>query len=363
MIWTQSIQKQRSSPMAKPSRRSVIKAAGATALGASLVAGAAGVSGSAGAAGSAGASADTSGVLWRTIPSTGERVPAIGLGTFMTFDRWTDQPREDLRTVLRDFWAAGGRVVDVSPLYGLSETNIGEFSRAMGINRDMFVSNKLWATGPYLNNDSVAVAQRDQSLTALGRDQLDVVQVHNVVAPEMQIPVLRRWKAEGKIRMLGITHHDQMYYPVIEHWIRTGDLDFVQIHYSIQYRGVEERLLKLAQDHGTAVMAHMPLEKARLHDLVGDRRLPEVAKDIEAESWAQFFLKYVLSHPAITIAVQTTQNSAHLADNLAAMRGPLPDRWERREMVRAMERIPGFSELQTRRWYPGKTFNGQVRLG
>jgi diketogulonate reductase-like aldo/keto reductase len=221
----------------------------------------------------------------------------------------------------------------------------------------------LWATGPYLNNDSVAVAQRDQSLAELGRDSLDVVQVHNVVAPEMQIPVLRRWKAEGRIRMLGITHHDQNYYPVIEHWIRTGDLDFVQIHYSIQYRSVEERLLKLAQDHGTAVMAHMPLEKARLHDLVGNRRLPDVAKDIRADSWAQFFLKYVLSHPAITIAMHTTQNPEHLADNLAAMRGPLPDRWERREMVRAMERIPGFRELQSRPWYPGKKFDGQVRLG
>lgn len=338
--------------MAKPSRRSVIKAAGATALSASLATGA-----------SAASATDRSELLWRTIPSTGERVPAIGLGTFMTFDRWTHLPRADLRTVLGDFWAAGGRVVDVSPLYGLSETNVGEFSRAMGINRDMFVSNKLWATGPYLNNDSHSVAQRDESLSRLDRDQLDVVQVHNVVAPEMQIPVLRRWKAEGKIRMLGITHHDQMYYPVIEHWIRTGDLDFVQIHYSIQYRGVEERLLKLAQDHGTAVMAHMPLEKARLHDLVGDRGLPEVAKDIRAETWAQFFLKYVLSHPAITIAMQTTQNPAHLADNLAAMRGPLPDRSERREMVRAMERIPGFRDLQSRPWYPGKTFDGQVRLG
>lgn len=339
--------------MAKPSRRSVIKAAGVTALGASLAAGATGVSGA----------ADRSGVLWRTIPSTGERVPAIGLGTFMTFDRWDHLPREDLRTVLRDYWAAGGRVIDVSPLYGLSEKNIGEFTRELGVNERMFVSNKLWATGPYLNNDSLAVAQRDQSLAQLGRDNLDVVQVHNVVAPEMQIPVLRRWKAEGRIRMLGITHHDQLYYPVIEHWIRTGDLDFVQIHYSIQYRGVEERLLKLAQDHGTGVMAHMALEKARLHDLVGDRRLPEVAKDIGAATWAQFFLKYVLSHPAITIVMQTTQNPAHLADNLAAMRGPLPDRWERREMVRAMERIPGFRELQTRPWYPGKTFDGQVRLG
>jgi diketogulonate reductase-like aldo/keto reductase len=336
--------------MANPSRRTVIKAAGATALGASLAAGVAG-------------SASASGMVWRTIPATGERVPAIGLGTFMTFDRWPDQPRDDLRTVLADFWAAGGRVIDTSPLYGLSESTIGEFTRETGINREMFATNKVWTTGPYLNNDAHSVAQRDESLARLGRDQLDVVQVHNVVAPEMQIPILRRWKAEGKIRMLGITHHDQLYYPVIEHWIRTGDLDFVQIHYSIQYRGVEERLLKLAQDHGTAVMVHMALEKARLHDIVGDRRLPEVAKDIGATSWAGFFLKYVLSHPAVTVVLQATTNPAHLADNMAAMRGPLPDRGERREMVRAMDRIPGFRDLQARPWYPGKTFDGQVKLG
>ncbi|MFE2756359.1 aldo/keto reductase [Actinosynnema sp. NPDC059335] len=346
--------------MPKPSRRSVIKAAGATALGAGLVAGFADTSG---AAAASTPRANGSGILWRTIPSTGERVPAMGLGTFMTFDRWDHLPREDLRQVLTDYWNAGGRVVDVSPLYGLSEKNIGELGQEMGINRQMFVSNKLWATGPYLNNDSAAVAQREQSLAALGRDSLDVVQVHNVVAPEMQIPVLRRWKQEKKIRMLGITHHDQLYYPVIEHWIRNGDLDFVQIHYSIQYRGVEERLLKLCQDHGTAVMVHMALEKARLHEIVGDRRLPRVARDIGAESWAQFFLKYVLAHPAVTVVNVATTNPRHLADNWAAMRGPLPDRGQRREMIKAVEDIPGFRDLQTRPWYPGKRFDGQVKLG
>jgi diketogulonate reductase-like aldo/keto reductase len=338
-------------------RRSFLKAAGAGAVVAATTTTAA-------ATATAQAATHTGGqIITRVVPSTGERVPALGLGTFMTFDRWPHAPREDLRKVVEHFWQAGGRVIDTSPLYGLAEANVGEFTKAMGINRRMFVNNKVWATGPYLNNDSQSVAQRDQSLRLLDRDQLDVVQVHNVVAPEMQMPILRRWKAAGKIRLLGITHHDPLYYPLIEHWIRTGDLDFVQIHYSIQTRVAEDRLLRLAADHGTAVMVNMPLEKARLHDLVGNRPLPEVAKNIKARSWAQFFLKYVLAHPAVTVALAATTNPEHQLDNLGALTGPLPDRDERREMVRAMNRIEGFATLQSKPWYPGKTFDGQVRLG
>ncbi|WP_173140038.1 aldo/keto reductase [Kibdelosporangium persicum] len=331
-----------------PSRRSVLLAAGGMAAGA--------VAAAPGAA-SAGQ------IITRQIPSTGERVPALGLGTFMTFDRWPHIPRDDLREVLRLFWAGGGRVVDTSPLYGLSEANVGEFGKALGINRRMFVTNKLWTTGRYLNDDSHAVAQRDRSLALLGRDQLDVVQVHSVVAPEMNMPILRRWKAEGKIRMLGITHHDPMYYPIIEHWIRTGDLDFVQIHYSIQMRVAERGLLDLAADHGTAVMVNMPLEKARLHALVGDRPLPRIADEIGARTWAQFFLKYVLAHPAVTVVLPATTNPRHQRDNLGALTGPLPDRGQCRQMVRHMETIDGFAGLQSMPWYPGKTFDGQVRLG
>jgi len=333
----------------KPNRRTVIKAAGAGAVLAAT-------------AGTASAST-AGGLLTRRIPSTGERVPALGLGTFMSFDQWPSEPRTAIRRVFTRFWEAGGRVVDTSPLYGLSEGNVGEFSRELGINRSMFCTNKVWTTGPYLNNDSHAVAQRDQSLERLGRDQLDVVQVHNVVAPEMQLPVLRRWKAEGRIRMLGITHHDPLYFPIIEHWIRTGDLDFVQVHYSIQTRVVEERLLALAADHGTAVMVNMPLEKARLHDLVRGRRLPRVADELGIDSWAEFFLKYVLAHPAVTVALAATTDPRHLEENLRALRGELPDRRARREMVRFMEGLDGFRELQSRPWYPGKTFDGQVRPG
>jgi diketogulonate reductase-like aldo/keto reductase len=337
-------------------RRSFLKAAGAATVLATA--------GSATAAATPAATATAAGdIITRVIPSTGERVPALGLGTFMTFDQWPDTPRDNLREVVRRFWSAGGRVIDTSPLYGLAEANVGEFTTALGVNRAMFAANKVWTTGPYLNNDSHAVAQRDQSLARLGRDQLDVVQVHNVVAPEMHFPILRRWKAEGKIRMLGITHHDPMYFPIIEHWIRTGDLDFVQVHYSIQTRVVEQGLLDLAAEHGTAVMVNMPLEKARLHALVRRRRLPDVAQDIGARTWAQFFLKYVLAHPAVTVVLPATTNPEHQQDNLGALTGPLPDRAARREMVRHMNTIDGFTTLQSMPWYPGKTFNGQVKLG
>lgn len=334
-------------------RRSFLKAAGAGAV----------LAAAGPATGPAAAAATTGDIISRVVPSTGERVPALGLGTFMTFDQWPDTPRDNLREVVRRFWAGGGRVIDTSPLYGLAEANVGEFTTALGVNRAMFVTNKVWTTGPYLNNDSHAVAQRDQSLARLGRDQLDVVQVHNLVAPEMHIPTLRRWKEAGKIRLLGITHHDPMYYPVIEHWIRTGDLDFVQVHYSIQTRVVEQGLLDLAAEHDTAVMVNMPLEKARLHALVGRRRLPDVAQDIGARTWAQFFLKYVLAHPAVTVVLAATTNPAHQQDNLGALSGPLPDHAARHEMVRYMNRIDGFRTLQSMPWYPGKTFDGQVELG
>ncbi|MCT2581625.1 aldo/keto reductase [Actinophytocola gossypii] len=338
---------------ARPARRTVIKAAGAGAVLAATAA-----------ASTTPAAATPHGrLLTRRIPSTGERVPAVGLGTFMTFDQWPSEPRTAIREVFRRFWTGGGRVVDTSPLYGLSEGNIGEFSRDLGVNRAMFCANKLWTTGPFLNDDSHAVAQRDQSFTRLDRERLDVVQVHSLTAVEMHLPILRRWKAEGRIRMLGVTHHDPMYFPILEHWIRTGDLDFVQVHYSIQMREAEKRLLPLAADHGTAVLVNMPLEKARLHDIVHGRRLPKVAEEIGAESWAQFFLKYVLAHPAVTAVLPATTNPDHVVDNLGAMRGPLPDRRARRDMIREMELVDGFRELQSRPWYPGKTFDGQVRLG
>ncbi|SMD25223.1 aldo/keto reductase [Lentzea albidocapillata] len=301
-------------------------------------------------------------MITRRIPKSGELVPAIGLGTFMTFDKRPGAPRDHLREVLRRFHTGGGRVVDTSPLYGLSEVSVGDFAAGLGITGELFITNKTWATGEYLGDDSHARRQFEQSLNRLWRDRIDVVQVHSLVNVDAVLPVLRAWKRDGRIRYLGVTHHMSSYVPFLEQYVRDGDLDFVQVSYSIRNRVAEERLLSLAADHGTAVMVNMPLEKARLPHLVRDHRLPGFAAEIGATTWSQFFLKWILGHPAVTVALPATTNPDHAVDNLAAMRGPLPDQRMRDRMVRHMETIPGFDQLLSTPWYPGKSFDGLVRL-
>ncbi|RAS66845.1 diketogulonate reductase-like aldo/keto reductase [Lentzea atacamensis] len=297
-------------------------------------------------------------VITRRIPRTGEEVPAIGLGTFMTFDKKPGAPRDHLREVLHRFHAGGGRVVDTSPLYGLSEVTVGDFGNGL----DLFIADKAWATGEYLGDDSQVRRQFEQSLTRVWRTQIDVMQVHSLVNADAILPVLRTWKREGRIRYLGVTHHDPAYLPFLERYVRDGDLDFVQVSYSIRNRAAGQRLLPLAADKGTAVLVNMPLEKARLHHLVRNQQLPGFAAEIGATSWAQFFLKWVIGHPAVTCALPATTNPDHVVDNLGALRGPLPDQRLRDRMVRHLEAVPGFADLLTTPWYPGKTFDGLVRL-
>jgi diketogulonate reductase-like aldo/keto reductase len=304
----------------------------------------------------------SSAILLKQIPRTQERVPAIGLGTFMTFDVKADQPRQPLQDVMRRFWAAGGRMIDVSPLYGLSEVNVGEFAKQLGMTKDLFIANKIWATGEFLGDRTQATRQLEQSLQRLSRDRIDAMQVHSLVNVDVIVPLLRAWKKGGRIRYLGVTHHEPVYYGAIEQWIERGDLDFVQVRYSIAQRQAEDRLLKLAADRGVAVLANMPFEKARLFELVKGRPLPDFAREIGCENWAQFFLKYVISHPAVTAAIPATRNPEHLTQNMGALRGELPDEAMRTRMVKHMESIPGFDNLTQTSWYPGKQFSGLVRL-
>lgn len=304
-----------------------------------------------------------SGVITKSIPRTNEVVPAIGMGTFLTFDVLSDQPRDHLQDVMRRFWQGGGQMIDVSPLYGMSEINVGEFAAALNITDDLFITNKIWATGEYLGDDSHALRQLEQSMQRLSRDRIDAMQVHSLVNVEMVIPFLREWKQDGRIRYLGVTHHDlPLYAAPITRWIKNGELDFVQVRYSIFERGVEERILPAAADQGTAVLVNMPFEKARLFEVVQGHPLPDFASEIGCENWAQFFLKYVISHPAVTCAIPATTNPAHVTENLGAMREPLPDQAMRARMVRHMESLPGFGNLAQIPWYPGKQFSGMVRL-
>jgi diketogulonate reductase-like aldo/keto reductase len=299
-------------------------------------------------------------IITRIIPKTKEVVPAIGLGTFMTFDVEPGGKRDNLFEVTRRYWQAGGRVIDTSPLYGMAEVNVGHFASALGINDQMFVSNKVWATGEFLGDVDQGEHSLELSRERLWRDKIDLMQCHSLVNVDIMVPLMKAWKKEGRIRYLGATHYETPYFEALADWVEKGDLDFVQVHYSIHTRQAEERILPAAADHGTAVSINMPLEKARLHAIVQGRPLPDFAKELDIQTWSAFFLKWIISNPLVTIALPATTNPAHLLENMAAPRGPLPDKDMRARMVRHMETIPGFDKIAEMAWYPGKTFRGVI---
>jgi diketogulonate reductase-like aldo/keto reductase len=302
-------------------------------------------------------------LIVRKIPKGEDVLPAIGLGTFMTFDLLPGARRDDLLEVTRRFWAAGGRVFDTSPLYGMAEVNVGQFASALSINDKMFVSNKLWATGEFLADDRQGEDSLRLSRERLWRDKIDLMLCHSLVNVDIMVPLMHAWKKEGRIRYLGVTHYELPYFEALAQWVEKGNLDVVQVHYSIATRQAEERIIPAAADRGTAVAVNMPLEKARLHKLVEGRPLPDFAKEFGATTWSSFFLKWVISNPAVTMALPATTNPDHVVENVAAMRGPLPDSAMRKRMVAYMETVPGFATLAAMPWYPGKTFRGVIALG
>lgn len=295
----------------------------------------------------------------RTIPGTDIALPAIGLGTFQTFDALPEQARSVRDEVLRRFWASGGRVVDTSPLYGLAEANIARSAVEDGIQNNLFVTNKIWSTGNYLGDASHAEASLDTSMRRLSRTTpIDVMQCHALVNVDMIVPLLHAWKAEGRIRRLGVTHHDPDYFGPLASWISGGNLDFVQVRYSIAERRAEDEILALAAANDVAVTVNMPLEKGRLHHFVGDRPLPEFVGELGIRTWSQYFLKWVISHPAVTVALPATSDPGHLTDNMAACQGPLPDAGMRVRMLEHMRSMPGFDRVTGQPWYPGKSYPG-----
>ncbi|MGD9868772.1 MAG: aldo/keto reductase [Hyphomicrobiales bacterium] len=327
------------------SRRDVLKAMGA---GAAVTA----------AAQSGGAA--PSDIIMKTAGKTGQSVPAIGLGSYLTFDTIPGQKRDHLFEVFKVFWEGGGRVVDTSPLYGTGEITVGDAMSRLGVNDEVFVANKIWSTGDFLFDDSHAERSFQESQRRLWRESLDVMQVHSLTNVAVILPILKAWKKEGRIKYVGVTHHEPPYFDLLADSIAKGKPDFVQVHYSISNRLAEQKILPAAADAGAAVLINMPLEKARLPKLVENQPLPDFAKEIGAENWAQFFLKWVISHPAVTCAIPATANPEHAKQNIGALRGPLPDQKMRERMVKHMETIPGFAELDKAPRYPGKKYPGII---
>jgi aryl-alcohol dehydrogenase-like predicted oxidoreductase len=253
----------------------------------------------------------------RPIPSTGEPLPVIGLGTWRVFDAGTSAAeRAPLREVLRTLFEAGGRAIDASPMYGRAEAVVGDLLRAgPGFPRP-FVATKVWTRGRAEGERAMAESERRMG----GR--LDLLQVHNLLDVEAHLPTLRAWKAQGRVRYVGITHYARSAFGELERLLRDEPLDFVQLPYSAATLDAEARLLPLARERGVAVIVMRPFEEGSLLAAVKGRPVPAWAAEVGAASWAQLFLKFILAHPAVTLVIPATAKAAHMADNAAAGRGP-----------------------------------------
>jgi diketogulonate reductase-like aldo/keto reductase len=266
--------------------------------------------------------------LMRAIPRSGEKLPALGLGTWQTLNVGeSETQRAPLRQVLQEFVRLGGRVIDSSPMYGESETVAGDLAAELGMRDKLFLATKVWTTGR-----EAGIRQMNDSFRKLRTERMDLMQVHNLVDWRIHLNTLRDWKAQGRVRYIGITHYTESAYADLEQVMRSEKPDFVQLNYSIVSREAERRLLPLAQELGIAVLVNKPFEKAGLFDKVRGKELPPWARDFDCVSWAQFFLKFILSHPAVTCAIPATSKVKHLVDNMGAGVGRLPDAAMREKM-------------------------------
>ncbi len=281
------------------------------------------------------AASGSAALLRRAIPRSGELLPAVGLGTWQTFDVGPNDPaRTELGEVLRQLTELGGSVVDSSPMYGESERVVGDLAAKLGLRERLFFATKVWTSGR-----EAGIRQMEASFRLMRTARIDLMQVHNLLDLGTHLKTLREWKAAGKIRYFGITHYHSGAYAELERLVKTREYDFVQFNYSMDEREAEARLLPLCADSGTAVLVNRPFSQAGLFGKVRGKPLPPWAAEFDCASWAQFFLKYILSHPAVTCAIPGTRRVAHLRDNLQAGAGRLPDPALRRRMVEYLDSL------------------------
>jgi aryl-alcohol dehydrogenase-like predicted oxidoreductase len=268
----------------------------------------------------------SSDLITKTIPSSGEVVPVIGLGT-RNYRAAPGEDRTPFRQTVAAFLDGGGKVVDTAPSYGNSEEILGENFAELKARDRVFLAGKVDRTAR-----DAGIEGMNRSLAALGTDRVELMQVHNLTDTATQLATLREWKAAGRIRYIGISTSSDRQYEELERLVRTEKLDFIQVDYAVDERGAGERLLPAAAAAGTAVLINLPFGRGRLFQRVGDRPLPDWAKEFGVASWAQFFLKYVVSHPAVTCAITGMTKPHHAVDNLGACRGVLPDVAMRKRM-------------------------------
>jgi len=276
--------------------------------------------------------------ILKKIPSSGEMIPAVGLGTSATFQAAARTPAEHakLRAVMKLFTDLGGAVIDTAPSYGTSEETVGMLAREIGNADKIFVATKIsGATGR-----DAGIAQLERSIERLKPGNIDLNQVHNLGDWQTQLAVLRDAKKDRKIRYLGITTSSDRQYADLEQIMRAEQLDFIQLDYAIDNRNAEERLLPLALERGAGVLVNGPFGRTRLFRRVGDRPVPDWGKEIGATTWAQVFLKWLLGNPAITVVIPATSDAAHMRDNMAGGVGVLPDAALRRRIADYIDALP-----------------------
>lgn len=271
----------------------------------------------------------------RPIPASGEELPIVGIGTWQTFDVGNNlAQRTELKKVLRTFVELGGEVMDSSPMYGTSEKVVGDLSSELGILDQLFMATKVWTSG-----EKAGITQMKDSMQKMRRQPMDLMQVHNLLDFETHIKTLQKWKAEGEIRYIGITHYVDSRHDEMAALLKKYPLDFIQINYSIQSRNAEKRLFPTAKDLGVAVLVNRPYEGGQLFRKIKNTTLPAWAKDYDIDSWGQYFLKFILSHPAITCVIPGTSKLKHLRDNMGAGLGRLPDEKGREKLAAFLQNL------------------------
>lgn len=275
-------------------------------------------------------------LLTKPIPKTGENLPVIGMGTSRTFNVEGDYAAQArLDEVMSIFFDHGGTVIDSSPMYGASEHNVGILMQRIknGYKR-LFAATKIWTEGA-----EAGALQMNQSFEKMGVDVMDLMQIHNLRDWKTQLPLLRAWKEQGRIRYIGITTSHGRFHDELSDIMKSEELDFVQLSYSIAEREAEERLLPLAQDKGIAILANRPFSRGDVFKKAIGAPLPNWAGDIDCTSWAQVFLKFIVSHPGVTCAIPATAKAHHALDNMKANFGKLPDTALRQEMVKHFDAL------------------------
>lgn len=282
-------------------------------------------------------------LLTRAIPSSGERLPLVGLGSSATFSQVArNEDYSALREVMKALVDNGGKVFDTAPGYGASEEVAGTIARQLGITDRIFWATKVNAAGRGGGraDPAAARAQIQTSFDRIGKSPIDLIQVHNLSDVPTHLAVLKELKEQGRVRYIGVTSTSDRQYGELESIMRNEPIDFVGVDYAIDNRNVEETILPLAQERKIGVLVYLPFGRSRLWSRVEGRDVPEWAAEFDATTWAQFFIKFVAAHPAVTVVTPATSQARHMIDNLGAARGRLPDEATRRRMIELVESLP-----------------------